>query len=120
MPLLNLFHCNPVLSAIGLFHGGFDLLYFTAAAAVPEALQQVVANARARGIPLHVIAVGAAQPVAGADQTLPDTDGHCRQRYGVAASGGAYLLRPDQHICARWLTLDATRLQAALDTALPR
>ncbi len=100
--------------------GGFDLLYFSAAAAVPEALQQVVADARARGIPLHVIAIGAAQPVAGADQTLPDTDGHCRQRYGVAASGGAYLLRPDQHICARWLTLDATRLQAALDTALPR
>ncbi len=100
--------------------GGFDLLYFSAAAAVPEALQQVVADARARGIPLHVIAIGAAQPVAGADQTLPDTDGHCRRRYGVAASGGAYLLRPDQHICARWLTLDATRLQAALNTALPR
>ena len=30
------------------------------------------------------------------------------------------LLRPDQHICARWLTLDATRLQAALHIALPQ
>jgi 3-(3-hydroxy-phenyl)propionate hydroxylase len=29
------------------------------------------------------------------------------------------LLRPDQHICARWLTLDAARLQAALAKALP-
>jgi hypothetical protein len=36
-----------------------------------------------------------------------------RERYGVPTSGGAYLLRPDQHVCARWLTLDATRLQAA-------
>ncbi len=103
--------------------GGFDLLYFTDAPAVPEALQQVIHKARAQGMPLNVIAVGAAQPVAGADQTLPDADGHLRQRYGVPvndkANGGAYLLRPDQHICARWLTLDATRLQAALATALP-
>jgi len=100
--------------------GGFDLLYFTEAAAVPEPLQKVVAEARAKGVPLNLIAIGAAQPVNGADRTLPDTDGHCRQRYGVPASGGAYLLRPDQHVCARWLTLDATRLQAALNAALPQ
>jgi 3-(3-hydroxy-phenyl)propionate hydroxylase len=51
---------------------------------------------------------------------LPDTDGHLRQRYGVTNPGAAYLLRPDQHICARWLSLDANRLQAALATALPQ
>jgi 3-(3-hydroxy-phenyl)propionate hydroxylase len=104
--------------------GGFDLLYFTDAAALPDALQQVIDNARAKGMPLKVIAVGAAQPVAGADQTLTDADGHLRELYGVTvneeANGAAYLLRPDQHICARWLTLDATRLQAALATALPQ
>ena len=100
--------------------GGFDLLYFTEAPALPEALQQVVAGARARGLPLKVIAVGAPGPVAGADLSLPDADGHFRQRYGVPASGAAYLLRPDQHVCARWLTLDATRLQAALNHALPQ
>ena len=71
-------------------------------------------------MPLRVTAVGAAQPVQGADQHLPDDDGHMRQRYGLPANGGAYLLRPDQHICARWLALDATRLQAALNTALPQ
>ena len=70
-------------------------------------------------MPLRVTAVGAALPVAGADQTLADADGRVRQRYGVMVSGAAYLLRPDQHVCARWLTLDATRLQAALNTALP-
>jgi 3-(3-hydroxy-phenyl)propionate hydroxylase len=99
--------------------GGFDLLYFTDTD-LPEALQQVIRTARSSGMPLKVMAVGAAQPVAGADQHLPDADGHLRQRYGVPANGGAYLLRPDQHICARWLTLDATRLQAALATALPQ
>jgi len=100
--------------------GGFDLLYFTEAAALPEALQQVVSAAHARGVPLKVIAVGATQPVAGADLALADADGHFRHRYGVQASGAAYLLRPDQHVCARWLTLDATRLQAALNIALPQ
>jgi 3-(3-hydroxy-phenyl)propionate hydroxylase len=100
--------------------GGFDLLYFTDAPAVPEALQQVIKAVRQNGMPLNVIAIGCVQAVSGADQTLPDADGHLRERYGVPASGGAYLLRPDQHICARWLTLDATRLQAALNTALPQ
>jgi 3-(3-hydroxy-phenyl)propionate hydroxylase len=100
--------------------GGFDLLYFTDAQVIPEALQHTIAAARAKGIPLNVIAVGSAHAVTGADTTLPDSDGRLRKRYGIPANGGAYLLRPDQHICARWLTLDATRLQAALSTALPQ
>ena len=78
-----------------------------------------MAAACARGVVLKVIAVGAAQPVAGADHTLADADGHLRQRYGVRANGGAYLLRPDQHVCARWMALDANRLQAAFKAALP-
>ena len=71
-------------------------------------------------MPVQVLAIGAAQAVAGADRTLPDANGHCRRRYGMPADGGAYLLRPDQHVCARWLTLDATRLQAAFRQALPQ
>ena len=100
--------------------GGFDLLYFTEGAAIPAPLQAVVDGVRARGLALRVVAIGASQPVAGADLTLSDVDGHFRQRYGVQVSGAAYLLRPDQHVCARWLTLDATRLQAAFNTALPQ
>ena len=52
--------------------------------------------------------------------TLADAEGRVRARYGVQANGAAYLLRPDQHVCARWVTLDATRLQAALQHALPQ
>lgn len=100
--------------------GGFDLLYFTEGTTLPEPLLAVVQAWRAQGVGLRITAIGAAAPVQGADQTLPDADGHVRERYGVPASGAAYLLRPDQHVCARWLTLDATRLQAALHQALPR
>jgi 3-(3-hydroxy-phenyl)propionate hydroxylase len=100
--------------------GSFDLLYFTEASAIPDSLQSVIQTARAQGIAIKVTAIGAAHPVQGADQTLPDASGHLRAKYGIAASGAAYLLRPDQHVCARWLTLDATRLQAAFATALPQ
>lgn len=108
---------NYLLDHLG---GGFDLLYFTEHDAMPEPLLKVVNTVRQRGVPVRVVAVGAGQTVAGADTTLADLDGHCRQRYGVPASGAGYLLRPDQHVCARWLTLDAHRLQAAFDTALLR
>jgi len=39
------------------------------------------------------------------------------QRYD-ARDGTVYLLRPDQHVCARWRRADAGRVRAALDRAL--
>ena len=96
----------------------FQLLYFTDAAEVPSALRQVVQDFRVRGVPLRVLAVGASAPVAGADDVLADARGQLRARYGVTARGAAYLLRPDQHVCARWMSLDAERLRAALSNAL--
>lgn len=101
--------------------GGFDLLYFTSGKAIPAELQAVVAGIRARGVAVRLIAVSshAAGAIEGADLVLDDTEGRCRARYGVMADGAAYLLRPDQHVCARWMALDANRLQAAFKAALP-
>jgi 3-(3-hydroxy-phenyl)propionate hydroxylase len=93
--------------------GGVELLYFTDVAAIPAALLDTVGTARARGLPVRLTAVGPARAVEGADQTLADPAGRVRARYGVTASGAAYLLRPDQHVCGRWLALDAARLQSA-------
>jgi 3-(3-hydroxy-phenyl)propionate hydroxylase len=100
--------------------GGFDLLYFCGNDPIPTGLAAGIAAVRARGVPLKVTAVGADVPVPGADRTLTDADGAIRRRYGVKTTGSAYLLRPDQHVCARWVTLDGGRLAAALDAALPR
>lgn len=101
---------------------GFTLLYVTDAPAMPEPLMNVVNGCRAQGLPVRVLAVTGRSlshltPVAGADDTLPDASGHLRQRYGLPGAGSAYLLRPDQHVCARWMSLDATRLRAALTNA---
>ncbi|MGU3628081.1 FAD-dependent monooxygenase [Comamonas sp. C24C] len=101
--------------------GGFDLLYFTNGKVIPAELQAVVAGIRARGIGVRLIAVSsqAVSAIQGADLVLDDSEGRCRARYGVMADGAAYLLRPDQHVCARWMALDANRLQAAFKAALP-
>ena len=99
--------------------GAFDLLVFTSSAELPPALRQACLDLRAQGVPLRVTAVGAAAAVAGADRVIADPEGRCRSLYGAQAEGAAYLLRPDQHVCARWQALDATRLRAALRTALP-
>ena len=62
-------------------------------------------------------------PVPQAINTLPrttvidDTEGLVTQRYGLQAGAG-YLLRPDQHITARWQALTARKVDNALDRAL--
>jgi 3-(3-hydroxy-phenyl)propionate hydroxylase len=100
---------------------GFTLVYSTGGQALPAELQDCIATLRAQGsIPLKVIAVGAPGPVQGADTMLADADGRLRSAYGMSGAGAAYLLRPDQHVCARWLVLDPNRLRAALVQALPQ
>ena len=94
--------------------GGFDLLWFGGKDALPAALQATIREARSRGLPLRVTAVGSTGPVVGADASLADRESHCRSRYGVTTDGAAYLLRPDQHVCARWQNLDAERLGRTL------
>ena len=108
---------NYLLDHLG---GGFDLLYFTGEQSLPEQIIEVVNKYKKIGVPVKVIAVGANESVLGADIALPDSEGHFRSCYGVNADGAGYLFRPDQHICARCLTLDANRLDAAFKTALPQ
>jgi len=46
-----------------------------------------------------------------------DTEGLVASRYD-GRSGTVYLLRPDQHVAARWRNFDATALRNALSKAL--
>ena len=98
----------------------FELLFFTEAPALPDGLVQVLTQVRAEGLPLRLTVIGPEQPVAGADQTLADPERRLHRRYAVPGSGAAYLLRPDQHVCARWVRLDPSRFLMALNTALAR
>lgn len=75
----------------------FSLLVFGPAAAEFQALPMV-----------HTIAIG---------QDLLDAQGLLAQRLD-AQPGTAYLIRPDQHICARWRAPSAADVQSALARAL--
>ena len=48
---------------------------------------------------------------------LVDIDGLVAQRYGLQP-GGVVLLRPDQHVCARWSRADPAALRRAVQRAL--
>jgi 3-(3-hydroxy-phenyl)propionate hydroxylase len=58
-------------------------------------------------LPLEVLAI---------DGDLSDSEGCAARRYG-GRPGSAYLIRPDQHICARWRMPDAEGVRAALARA---
>jgi 3-(3-hydroxy-phenyl)propionate hydroxylase len=58
--------------------------------------------------------VKSAQP-----NVLVDIDGLIAKRYDMQPDT-AYLLRPDQHICARWRQVTPAKLQTALDLALSK
>jgi 3-(3-hydroxy-phenyl)propionate hydroxylase len=99
----------------------FHLFHFAETDAVPTALLAEIDAVRERGIPFKVVAIRRGRikaPVAGADLSFGDDNGHFWSKYGVQADGAAYLVRPDQHVCARWMTLSGERLRAAIDTAL--
>jgi len=83
---------------------GTDFVLLTFGAAMPrQDLRQIVI---------------AQAPVAGA-ATLIDTGGLAAQRYG-AVEGAAYLIRPDQHVAARFARPTPGRISAALARACGR
>lgn len=98
----------------------YHLICFTDAAALDVQVVAQVQAMRRLGLPIQVIAIamnGACQ-VQHADLTLPDCDRLFSTRYGVQHAGAAYLARPDQHVCARWLQLEGDRLRHGLNQAL--
>jgi len=51
-----------------------------------------------------------------ADVVIEDHYARMASQYGAVA-GSAYLVRPDQHVCARWQGVNATKLEKALTAA---
>ena len=52
-------------------------------------------------------------------RVIEDVEGLVRQRYD-GASGTAYLLRPDQHVAARWRAPEVAEIREALARAQGR
>jgi 3-(3-hydroxy-phenyl)propionate hydroxylase len=98
---------------------GSDAPFSVLLAAGPDSAQQAAElRAAAQGLaPLRVVTVVAAGSDHAADWT--DAEGLVHQRYDLQP-GSAVLLRPDQHVCARWRQPNGDALRAALQRALAR
>jgi 3-(3-hydroxy-phenyl)propionate hydroxylase len=95
---------------------------FTALVADDTNFDAVAAELRsgAEGVvPLRIVRVAAAvsTPTASKAATLVDRDALVTRRYDLQP-GTVYLLRPDQHVCARWRQASAPSVRAALRRAL--
>jgi 3-(3-hydroxy-phenyl)propionate hydroxylase len=69
-------------------------------------------------VPCHVVHIQSEKTASSAAaNALIDKDGLIAKRYDMQL-GTAYLIRPDQHVCARWRHVTPEKLKAALDFAL--
>jgi len=97
-------------------HAGFHVVLFAEPAELTEDLQRILLEVARQPFPVIrtlVTARAAAFPVPWADLLILDAAGRVMRRYG-ARSGTVYVLRPDLHVCARWLSTDATQVCRAL------
>ena len=95
----------------------FQLLYYVEDASQISAAQAQALAALAHdriGVQAVVVAKTGAAPHG--LLTLLDTQGSIAQRYDLQP-GTCYLLRPDQHVAARWRSFDAARVRAAVARA---
>ena len=96
----------------------FVALYFADDAAVlPAPTLAMLSNLSCGGIAVQPLVISAkpGTPV-GDIPVLEDPRGIAVQRYDAKA-GTVYLLRPDQHVAARWRRLDAAKVGAAVARA---
>jgi 3-(3-hydroxy-phenyl)propionate hydroxylase len=94
---------------LGCLSPGFTLLAFGEAIA-PRDVDALAADP----IPCAVVVVDG--PSCPGAVGVEDAERLAAQRYDARA-GSVYLLRPDQHLCARWRRFDVARVRAAIARA---
>ena len=100
---------------------GFVALNFGAPAGLDASATEALRQLQHGDIPLRVVFVtdvaiqASAQTWPGA-VVLRDVEGLAARRYDARA-GTCYLIRPDQHVCARWRGVDSRRVAEALARA---
>ncbi|MFM0666596.1 FAD-dependent oxidoreductase [Paraburkholderia sediminicola] len=98
----------------------FTGVLFCGEQGVDQAIQAALNTLRAGPIPLKLVVVTRGDPqavVSAGAQVAHDIEGLAHARYD-AKPGTFYLIRPDQHVCARWRQVDASDVEHALKRAL--
>lgn len=99
------------------FGQGFRLMIaLDDAAALDAATAEGLAALRRGAIPVEPIVIAREGGASGGIETLHDVKGRVRERYDLQP-GTVYLVRPDQHVAARWRRFDPAAIEAALRRA---
>ncbi|NMG55553.1 FAD-dependent oxidoreductase [Aromatoleum aromaticum] len=95
----------------------FQLLYYMSDAAdIAPAEAAALAALADAPVPVEALVVAERGAAPGGLKTLIDSRGRIRERYDLHPAT-TYLVRPDQHVAARWRTFDAGLVRAALARA---
>jgi 3-(3-hydroxy-phenyl)propionate hydroxylase len=95
---------------------GFQLLYFTDVAERLSGKLDELRGLTMDAVPVEPIIVSEKAGAAGGVRVLHDLMHLVARRYD-AREGSVYLLRPDQHVVARWRKFDAHKIRAAVARA---
>ena len=97
---------------------GFTLLYFGNGAEIPAERMGAFETLGRGTVPVRTVVVEpqGVSPRGLDGPVVLGEDGLVSQRFD-ARPGTAYLLRPDQHVCARWRAFDLGKVKAALARA---
>ncbi len=92
------------------------LLYVADPAKVGAGVTAAARELAALSIPVELLIVSPKGGSIDGLRVLEDSSGRFAERYD-AAPGTTYLIRPDQHVAARWRSFDAARIEAAVGVA---
>ena len=96
----------------------FQGLYFcNTVAEIPAAHLAAMRALTQETVPVTTLIISKQEGALDAHQVLIDVKGLLHQRY-AATSGSYHLLRPDQHLTARWQQFDLNRILHAVQTAI--
>lgn len=101
------------------FGPSFQVLVFGDDAQLLKAAVEDARTLRADGIPVRVLSLrGDSQPGGtDVDAALADSSGHVARLWGCQQPA-IYVVRPDQHVCARWTSESRIRVTQAVRKAL--
>jgi 3-(3-hydroxy-phenyl)propionate hydroxylase len=99
---------------------GFHVMVFTAEGDLAGDLEHILIETGRQPFPVIRVLIGARPGGANAslaDLVIADAAGRIASKY-AAQAGTVYALRPDLHVCARWLKTDAAQVCRALRIAI--